>query len=322
MRRSPYFVLLFLVVLVLTAGGASSWAQGQISQPEVNVLPVQGNVYMLVGAGSNIAVQTGPDGVVVVDSGIASMSDEVLAAIERLTDRPIRLIINTHLHPDHMGGNETLAARGRSLLGGGTITGRLSESSATILAQENVQLRLYTEADPTEPPGAGWPTDTYIGPAKEYFVNGEAIQVFYVPDAHTDGDSLVYFRRSDVVVAGDLFVTTSYPVIDTDRGGTFDGFLEGLSRILDITVPEEKQEGGTYVIPGHGRLTDEAHVHEYRDLATIVRDRVRDMVSRGMTFDQIKAANTSLDYDGRYPDTGFWTRDMFLNAVYQSVVGP
>ncbi len=186
------------------------------------------------------------------------------------------------------------------------------------MAQENVLFRAATDTQ-APLPEAAWPTDTYIGPVKEFFLNGEGIRVIQVTDAHTDGDSLVYFRRSDVVVAGDLFVTTSYPVIDRTRGGTYEGFLDGLNRILDITLPEEKQEGGTYVIPGHGRAADEADVHEYRDLATIIRDRVRDMVERGLTLDEIKASNVSLDYDRRYPDTGFWTRAMFLEAVYESL---
>ena len=284
---------------------------------EIGVLHLQGNVYMLVGAGGNIAVQIGPEGVVVVDTGTEPMGESVRQAIHELTDRPVRLIINTHVHPDHTGGNEILARGGQPLFSSGV--GGVDEATATIVAQENVLLSGATDAE-TPLPDAAWPTDTYIGPLKEFFLNGEGILIIYVPGAHTDGDSLVYFRRSDVLVTGDLFVTTNYPVIDRDRGGTYAGFIEGLNRILDITLPEEKQEGGTYVIPGHGRAGDEADVHEYRDMATIIRDRVRDMVDRGMTLDEIKTADVSIDYDGRYRDTELWTQEMFIEAVYESVM--
>jgi len=167
---------------------------------------------------------------------------------------------------------------------------------------------------------AAWPTDTYFTKKKELFFNGEPIEIFHEPSAHTDGDSLVFFRHSDVISAGDLFVTTTYPVIDLERGGNIQGIIGALNHILDIAIPKEKQEGGTYVIPGHGRLCDEADVLEYRDMVTIIRDRIQDLVKKGMTLDQVKAARPTLDYDGRYgAKTGFWTTDMFIEAVYRSL---
>ena len=167
---------------------------------------------------------------------------------------------------------------------------------------------------------AATPTDPFATESKDIFFDGEAVQVFHVPAAHTDGDSLVFFRRSDVVSTGDVFVTTSYPILDLQRGGSINGIIAALNRILEITVPAEKQEGGTMVIPGHGRLCDEHDVFEYRNMVTIIRDRIQDMIQKDMTLDQVKAARPTLDYDPRYGNTaGFWTTDMFVEAVYRSL---
>jgi cyclase len=152
------------------------------------------------------------------------------------------------------------------------------------------------------------------------YVNGEGIQLLHQPAAHTGGDSLVYFRRSDVVAAGDIYVNTSYPVIDRERGGSFSGVIAGLNRIIDLTIPKDWQEGGTMVIPGHGRLADEADVVEYRDMLTIIRDRIQGLIKKGMTLDQVKAARPTLDYDGRYGTTsGPWTTAMFIEAAYRDL---
>ncbi len=290
---------------------------------EVHVLPVQGNVYMIVGAGGNIAMQVGKDGVLLVDTGLAGMSDKVLAAIRTVSDKPIRYIINTHVHADHTGGNEKIAKAG-STIAGGNVVGDIGASAgegATVIAAQQVLDRM-SRKDGTTPaaPSAAWPTDTYITDVKELFFNGEAIQIFHQPNAHTDGDSIVFFRRSDVVATGDIFVTTSYPIVDLDRGGSYQGVLDGLNHILDITIPAEKQEGGTYVIPGHGRLCDEADVVEYRDMMTILRDRFLDMIRRGMTLEQFKAQKPARDYDPLYgADKGFWTTDKFIEASYKSL---
>jgi glyoxylase-like metal-dependent hydrolase (beta-lactamase superfamily II) len=169
-------------------------------------------------------------------------------------------------------------------------------------------------------PANAWPTETYFKAFHDIFFNNEGIQMIHAADAITDGDSIVYFRRSDVIAAGDVFLTTSYPVIDVNGGGSIDGVLAGLNKILDLCIPKEKQEGGTMVIPGHGRISDEADVLEYRDMLKIVRDRILDAKKKGRTLQQVQAAGLTKDYDGRYgSSTGPWTTAMFVEAAYQSL---
>jgi cyclase len=307
--------------------GRQDQARGQPNQNfdnvDIHVLPVQGNVSMLVGAGGNITLQVGDEGVLLVDTQFAQLSDKILAAIRKLSTKPLRYIINTHVHPDHTGGNENLARAGSTIAGGnvvGTI-GASASQGATVIAHENVLNRMSAPTGQQAPmPIGAWPTDTFFTLEKEVFFNGEAIQVLHQPAAHTDGDSIVFFRRSDVVSTGDIFDTTGYPIIDAQRGGSIQGIVDALNRVLDLTIPKEKQEGGTMVIPGHGRLCDEADVVEYRDMVTIIRDRVQDMVDKRLTLAQVKAARPTLDYDGRYgATTGSWTTDMFVEAVYRDL---
>jgi cyclase len=289
-------------------------AQHWGSSGDINTFHVQGNVYLLVGAGGNIAVQTGDEGVLVVDTGLAQHADKVLAAIRKLSDRPIRYILNTHFHPDHTGGNVVIGKAGSTIQGGPT----------SIIAHENVLNRMSAPNGKQPPtPTEAWPTDTYFPEEKDIYFNGEPIMIYHDPAAHTDGDSIVFFRKSDVVIAGDIFVMTSYPFIDQANGGSVQGVLNGLNRLLDVAVPAHEQEGGTYVVPGHGRVTDEADVLEYRDMVTIIRDRVDDMVKRGLTLDQVKAAKPTLDYDLHFgSDSGPWTTAMFVEAVYKDVSKP
>jgi cyclase len=278
---------------------------------------------MLVGAGGNITLQVGKEGVLLVDTMFAPLSDKVIAAIRTVSDKPIRYIINTHVHGDHTGGNENLAKAGITIAGGNVVgdIGASAGTGATVIATQQVLDRMSMKDGSTAAfPSSAWPTDTYITDEKDLFFNSEAIQIFHQPAAHTDGDSIVFFRRSDVVSTGDIFVTTSYPIIDLDRGGTYQGVLDGLNHILDLTIPAEKQEGGTYVIPGHGRLCDEADVVEYRDMMTILRDRFLDMIGKGMTLEQVKASKPTRDYDPLYgTDKGFWTTDKFIEAAYKSL---
>jgi len=282
----------------------------------IQVLPVQGNLYMIAGAGANMAVQAGDDGVLLVDTGNGKFTDQVVAAIRKLSNKPIRFIVNTNANPDHMGGNERLASLGKAAGGG-----RASDSAgpgAMVFAQEAVLAAVSAPSGQKGllPVGA-WPTESYPE-TKELFLNNEAVQIFHVPAAHTDGDSLLFFRRSDVVVTGDIFSTISYPVID--KGGSINGLIAGLNRIIEITIPKDWQEGGTMVIPGHGRICDEADVVEYRDMVTIIRDRIQDSIKKGMTLDQVKAARPTLEYDSRYgSDSGPWTTSMFIEAVYKNL---
>jgi glyoxylase-like metal-dependent hydrolase (beta-lactamase superfamily II) len=306
-----------VALLVLSLG-----AQGQRAAGEVHTLPVQGQVYMLVttgAAGGNVTLQVGDDGVLLVDTSVPQVTNQFVAEIRKLSDKPIRYIINTHAHADHVGGNEALAKMGSTIAGGNVGIG--AGEGAGVIAHENVMTRMSAPTGSTAPmPFAAWPTDTFFTAKKELFFNGEAIEIEHQPSAHTDGDSLVFFRRSDVVSTGDLFSTTSYPIVDIARGGNIQGVIAGLNRILDITIPRDKQEGGTYVIPGHGRLCDEADVLEYRDMVTIIRDRVQDLIAKGKTLEQVKAARPTLDYDGRYgADSGPWTTSQFVEAVYKSL---
>jgi cyclase len=287
---------------------------------QIQTVHVQGNVYMLVGAGANIIVQAGDEGVLVIDTGPGPRGADVLAAIRRISPKPIRIVINTHVHADHSGANETLAAAGRSLGGNAPGNSGLPLETARVLAHENVLKRMSAPSgEPSPRPFGAWPTETFFGEDKELFFNDEAIQLIHQP-GHTDGDVLVFFRRSDIVASGDLFTTSTYPVVDSQNGGSVQGVIDGLNRLLDITIPKDKEEGGTYVIPGHGRLADEADVVEYRDMVTIVRDRIQDLVAKGKTLAEVKAAKPTADYDGRYGAmTGPWTTDMFIEAVYRAM---
>lgn len=287
----------------------------------VRVQPVQGHVYMVAGAGANIAVQVGDDGVLLVDTGSGELTGDVLAAVRQLANRPIRYILNTHAHIDHVGGNAALATAGVPAEGG-----RPADSSgpgAIVIGHEDVLFSMSASSGGRTPlPVAAWPTLAYDGDSKEVFANGEAIQILHQPAAHTSGDSLVFFRRSDVIVTGGILDLTRYPAIDAEAGGTFRGILDGLNRIIELAIPRDWQEGGTMVIPAYGRVADEADVVEYRDMVTVVHDRVHDMIRRGMTLDQVKAARPTFEYDGRYGATsGPWTTEMFVEAAYRDLAG-
>jgi cyclase len=294
---------------------------------DLHSMPVQGNVYMIVGAGGNIAVQVGKQGVLVVDSGRAADADKVIQEIRKISDNgAIRYILNSSADADHVGANEKLAASGKSVVGG-NMAGQLSSTAseaASIIAHENVLNRMSAPTGKVSPtPQGAWPNDTFFVNQKNMFFDGEAIQMIHEPAAHTDGDTMVFFRRSDVIVTGDIFNPGGYPVIDTAKGGSVNGVLAGLNEIIRITIPADKQEGGTYVIPGRGRLCDQADVVEYRDMLTIIRDRVQDMVKKGMTWEQVKATKPTRDYDPLYGATsGPWTNEMFLEAVYKSLSAP
>jgi glyoxylase-like metal-dependent hydrolase (beta-lactamase superfamily II) len=297
-----------------------AFAEAQTPAPdELAVWHVRDGIYMLVGAGGNTTVHVGDDGVLVVDTKLATASDALLAAIREISNKPIRYVVNTHWHADHVGSNEGIARAG-STIAGGNVSGAIADAGegAAVIAHENVLVRMSGQESP--PPFAAWPTDTLFTPRKDLYFNGEAIEILHQPAAHTDGDSLVFFRRTDVISTGDVFTTTSYPVIRPEDGGGIDGVIAALNNIIEITVPEEKQEGGTLVIPGHGRLCDEADVVEYRDMVTIIRDRIKNMAAMGMTLRQVQAAKPTADYDGRYGATsGRWTTEQFVAAAYESL---
>jgi cyclase len=293
-----------------------------LTNVEIHALPVQGNIFMLVGAGSNITVQAGADGVLLVDTEYAPLADKILAAIKKFSDKPLRYIINTNYNPDHTGGNEPLRKAGKTIAGGNVAGDLGAEASegAQIIAHDNVMKRMSAPTGKQSPtPVGAWPTDSFVEDEKKLWFNGEGIQIIHIPNAHTDGDSIVFFRRSDVIATGDLFTTTDYPVIDTAAGGTINGFLDGVNRILDLVVPIYGQDGGTLIVPGHGRLCDAGDLINYREMTTIIRDRVQDLIKKGMTLEQVKAAKPTRDYDPLYGSNPRWTPDMFVEAVYKTL---
>jgi len=366
--RSRWFVAAFVAgSLVAGVRGSGQVVNGALAgagtipglnpNSPVKVLPVRGNIYVVMGGGANITLSAGLDGVFMVDSGSEAMSEQVIAAIRAvqlwveakaaasapplaygaetrnsiiearradMPPKPIRFIVDTSIAPDHIGGNVALANAGRTF-SGGNVAGQLSDvgQGAAILGHENLQNRMAN-------PPAGQPklptraqlTDTYPTDMMKLssFFNGEGIVLMHQPAAFTDGDTMVYFRGSDVIAAGEVYRTTTYPVIEVAKGGTINGIIEGLNHLIDLSVPEFRSEGGTIIIPAYGRISDIADVAYYRDMVTILRDRIQDLVKKGMTLEQVKAAKPTADYDGRYgATTGPWTTDMFIEAVYKTV---
>ena len=287
---------------------------------EVHTMRVSGDVYLLAGDGANIAVQVGSQGAFVVDTGAGTLSDKVIAAIGKLTAKPIQFIVNTTFRPDHTGGNAKLQAAGADPSLTGTFFSMQFQGAgrgATIISQLNTQVHMIDQKL------AAPPSDTFVDDRRRKYHNGEAVEVFPQPHATTDGDSIVHFRRADVIVAGDVFTTTQYPQIDTKRGGSLQGTIQALNFILDRTVYVHDEDGGTLIIPGHGRVTDEWEVAEYRDMLVIVRDRVQALIQSGATLQQVLAARPTADYDVRYGATsGPWTTAMFVEAVYTSLNTP
>lgn len=334
---------------------------------QVHVLPVQGNIYMLVADGINITASVGKEGIAVVNTGTAQMSDKVLAALNDIaknhvngpapnqcfgascpsafgdpawsspyfnafiaSPRPpqgMRFVINTSAAPEHVGANDKLAAAanfkragGAGGFGGAT---RDLGTTATIVAREEVLARL-SNSKPAAP-SAMWPSDTYFDEFYKLteYVNGEPLILYHAPAANTDGDSFVLFRHSEVIAAGNLLSSISYPLIDTDKGGTINGVIDGLNHILDVAVPEYRGQGGTWIIPGRGRLSDTADVASYRNMLVVIRDRIADLKKKGMTLEQVRAQKPTLDFDARFGSTtGAWTTDMFISAVYRTLPAP
>lgn len=306
------------VAWLVAAAGICASSQDRSTRPNPQVLHVKGNVYVIAGAGGNITVQTGDQAVVLVDSGSAQFSNEVREAIRTISKKPVGYIINTTVDRDHTGGNEALAKDGFFML----TSANQQRQTASIVGHLNLLSRLQKADDKSIVVGAAnWPTDTFDGADWKLYANDEPLLLEHPAAAHTDSDTLVFFRRSDVISAGDLFDMTRYPVVDRTQGGSLQGILKTLNHIsLDLAVPKENEEGGTYIIPGHGRICDRYDVAIYRDMLTIIRDRIQDMVKRGLSVEQVKAARPTYDYDGEFgTDTGPWTTAMFIEAVYSEL---
>jgi glyoxylase-like metal-dependent hydrolase (beta-lactamase superfamily II) len=322
-RLLPAAIGLALACQGLRAGQEGRSAGG--AAPGVRSFHVQGQVWVIAGAGGNVIVQAGNakaegpgagEGVLVVDTGAAGMTAALVSEIKRIAPGRIEYIVNTSGDPEHVGGNELLAKPQMDFL---STPGSFSGPGVKIIGHEAVLPRMSLPGpDGKVPyPAAAWPNATYSLAQRRVFFNDEPIVVTYVPAAHSDGDSFVHFRRSDVIATGDLFDATRYPVIERARGGTVAGIIAGLNRVLDLMVPRYNQEGGTYVVPGHGRVCDQHDLLEYRDMLVIVRDRIKAAVEKGWTLAQVKAQRPTLDYDARWgADAGPWTTDMFIEAIY------
>jgi glyoxylase-like metal-dependent hydrolase (beta-lactamase superfamily II) len=309
MKSHSVFAAILGAVLIASTG----LGQGTRAQNDIPILHVQGNVYMLVGDTGNATVQIGDDGVLVVDTMTETAANAMLTAIRTLSPKPIRWIINTHVHRDRTGGNAVLGNSGKFFAGN-----TRKDVGALILAHDDVLQAMQATSGKYSTGSPAWPTNTYFSGQKDLFFDGEAVEIFHEPNAHTSGDSVVFFRRSDVVSTGDVFTPDRFPVIDFEQGGGVNGLIAALNHILRLTVPELNQEGGTMVIPGSGHLCDEADVADYRDMVTIVRDRVQDLIKKGMSLEQVKASRPSRDYDPLYGRPEY-TGEMFVEAVYRSL---
>lgn len=311
-----------VALVALTAGAPLAQAQQNFDDVEVNVLQVRDDIYMLVGAGGNITVQLGEDAVFMVDTQFAELSDKIVAAIRELTDKPIRYIVDTHYHGDHTGGNANLRRAGDTVIGG-NMPGAVPYAEgggAQVVAHENVLLRMSGAFGGDAVDSALWPTNTFFDAEKRLYYNGEGIRIIHAPAAHTDGDVLVFFRKSDVVAAGDVFSTQGWPIIDLAAGGSYQGTIEALGALVDLIIPVYGQDGGTLVIPGHGRLSGLGDVLDYREMVIVIGDRLRNMIDAGMTLEQVKAAQPARDYEPVYGTSeSFWTTDQFIEAAYMSL---
>jgi glyoxylase-like metal-dependent hydrolase (beta-lactamase superfamily II) len=301
------------------AGATSRAIDPEPHDGNVHVWPLRSGLFLLVGDSGNVVIQVGTEGTFVVDSGAGQIADKMLAQIRQLSDKPIQFIANTGFQPEHTGGNAALRASGADpSVRGSFFALQFADAGvgATIMAHQNVQNRMTSAKRPV----AGIPSDTYLQERRRTFHNDDAIELLWEPNAVTDGDSLVHFRRADVIVTGDVFTTTQFPPIDVQNGGSVQGEIKALNDILNRTVYQHEGEGGTIVVPGHGYVADEHEVVEYRDMVAIVRDRVQAMMKRGATLAQVKAARPTADYDTRYGATsGAWTTDRFVEAVYASL---
>lgn len=285
----------------------------------LETIKVRDNVYAIFGAGSNITVHVGEDGLILVDSGSSAMAEQVVAAVKAISNQPIRLIINTSADMDHVGGNEVVGAAGLEV----NPDSFNDDPRATVLSHENVLTRLSGD---DKIPTDLWPSETFTSRVRSMYLNNEAVMTYRMTGAHTDGDVAVLFRKADVIATGDIIDLRSFPVIDAAKGGSLQGELDALNRLLEMTVPAMPlvlKPGRTLIIPGHGRVSDYAELVEYRDMVTTIKDNVEALMKKGMTLDQVKAANPTAGYRARWgKESGPWTTDMFVEAIYNGLKNP
>jgi len=305
--------------LMLLVGGAPAGAQAPsrtAAAPGLETIQVRDNVYAIFGAGGNITVHVGEDGLILVDSGSAASAEQVVAALKSISDQPIRLIINTSADMDHVGGNELVGAAGLEA----NPDAFNDDPRATVLSHENVLTRLSGD---DKIPTDLWPSETFTSRVRSMYLNNDAVMVYRMTGAHTDGDVVVLFRKADVIATGDIIDLRSFPVIDPKNGGSIQGELDALNRLLEMTVPAMPlvlKPGRTLLIPGHGRVSDYAELVEYRDMVTTIKDNIEVLVKKGMTLDQVKKANPTAGYRARWgKESGPWTTDMFVEAIYNGL---
>ena len=298
---------------------------------EIRAQQVLGQVWVLTGepGESNVAVQVGDQGVLVVDTGTQAMAQKLLAQIQRLAEehggdpKAIRRVINTNGRADHIGGNEIVRKAGNQIISGEEAAQQrlLGTTGAEVFAHENVLNRLVAGAGKVgASPEALWPSDTEGFDLDDTRFNGEAVQIHHPHNANTDGQLVLLFRRSDVIAAGDVVDMTSYPVIDAAAGGTIDGELVALNKVIEMAVPGKQAEGGTIIVPGHGRLCDQTDVVLYKNMLTTIRNTVQFYKNQGKTLEQVLALRPSEGYDERWGSTsGPWTTRDFVAAVYQTL---
>jgi glyoxylase-like metal-dependent hydrolase (beta-lactamase superfamily II) len=324
----------------LYAPGANVYERYQ-NGGQIRPWHVQGQVWLLTGEprASNVAVQIGDDGLLVVDTGVQSMAPELLAQIQQLArehaidQAAIRFVVNTSGRADHIGGNAVIRAAGSTIAGAAGGGGRIAAgqesrgaagviAGAAVIANQNVLTRLVAENAAGGPDAAQplWPTETEDFDLYNTWFNGEAVRLFHPSTASTDGQLMVQFRHSDVIAAGDVIDMEAYPLIDVARGGTIDGELVALNHLIDLAVPAERQEGGTVVIPGHGRLCDQSDVVHYENMLTVIRNRVQFYRNQGKTLQQVLALGVTADYEERWGAAGgAWTTADFVTAVYRTL---
>jgi cyclase len=319
MTQHKLFIHTGLAAIALLMATATAVAQSQrpaAAAQGLETIKVRENVYAIFGAGSNITVHVGEDGLILVDSGSTESAQQVGAAVKAISDKPIRLIINTSADMDHVGGNETVGAGGLEV----NPDSFADEPHATVLAHENVLTRLSSD---DKIPTDLWPSETFTSRVRSMYLNDEAVMVYRMTGAHSDGDTAVLFRKADLIATGDIIDLRSFPVIDAAKGATIQGELDALNRLLELTVPAMPlvlKPGRTLLIPGHGRVSDYAELVEYRDMVTTIKDNIEALIKKGMTLEQVKAANPTAGYRARWgKESGPWTTDMFVEAVYNGL---
>lgn len=308
-----------IVLMTMIAMVPVSAADEAMEIGGLTVLHLREQFYMIAGDGQNIGVQVGPEGTVLVNAGSEAGSAALLAAVKKITRQPIRMVIDTSADPEAVGGNAAVATSGLGLYPAGVAPGAL------IWAQENVLLRMSKAGEQPTYASNAWPTYAYLDTFYDLYFNDEPIEMLQAPAASSDGDSLVLFRRSDVVMAGAVMDMSSFPVIDLAHGGSIDGEIAALNHLLRLAVgpaPLIYTAGdGTYVIPAHGRVGDQWEVIDYRDMVVTIRDAVADMMKRHMSLEQIEAEHPAKAYEPRYgSNTGAWTTNMFMEAIYKSLL--